>query len=258
MKKFLSIMVMLSLAVVVCRPVCAQNKDTHVDEKLQAVQELYNYYTELEDVTGIHISSSMLELLSVFSEGTDVTLDDFAVDDMTVVNHMDLKKLKSLYILVADNAKSASEMTKSANHNILKRFGDYIELLQISNIEEDVTFYYSSPDGQYVDDLHDLYADGQSGYERYNRSRRFYGHESRGVDISFAVVNCLNPAKKSRFRQFLTFYGLKRPSRVISLLMISVYWLRTRPLTVTITMWTACFPAVSSERRPALFSSVFL
>lgn len=153
MKKFLSIMVMLSLAVVVCRPVCAQNKDTHVDEKLQAVQELYNYYTELEDVTGIHISSSMLELLSVFSEGTDVALDDFAVDDMTVVNHMDLKKLKSLYILVADNAKSASEMTKSANHNILKRFGDYIELLQISNIEEDVTFYYSSPDGQYVDDL---------------------------------------------------------------------------------------------------------
>lgn len=153
MKKFLSIMVMLSVVVVVCRPVCAQNKDEQVDEKLQAVQNLYNHYTEQEDVTGIHISSSMLELLSLFSEDTDLTLDDFAVDDITVVNHMDLKKLKSLYILVADNSKSASEMNKSARLGLLNRFGDYNELLQISNIEEDVSFYYSSPDGQYVDDL---------------------------------------------------------------------------------------------------------
>ena len=157
MKKLVVISVCMVLAAF---PLLAQLPSETVPEKSDKnpVKTLYQKYENNPKVSSIYVSSEMLDLVSMLGDihgeefvGTVIVdgHEPFDVKDDNMVRASKiLKNLKGLYLLSTEDAVTAAAMQKDLSVD-----GKYVEMMRVKDSGDELTFYYKSADGKYINEL---------------------------------------------------------------------------------------------------------
>ena len=139
MKKIVSVIVLLALAAF---HGAASSPDG--DGKI-SFAKIYDKYKQAPNVSAVYISESLLSLASELDGFVDFSDVDINGTDITTL--MAIGKLKGLYIVSSDWSQPACDLNADMEKYISGGGRHYEELLRVSQSNENVVFYYWSPDG---------------------------------------------------------------------------------------------------------------